>query len=223
VPKRALTLPLPWFVQRRSPALADIIGGRRVRTCRDDFLGIDALQVNARGAEIRVPELALDDVQRHALARELVRVRVAQLMRREAAPDASLGREPPELARTAARPRSPAGRSVDDAEQRPDRQFARGSSHGRSCSQPQSSIPTSRRRPPFPWRTSTDPRRASRSCSASASASWMRPAPEHNQHRAQPPSVPVLGGVAHHGDDLIDGGRVSPVADALVRGGRPAW
>jgi hypothetical protein len=43
-------------------------------------------------------QLALDDVQRHALARELQRVRVAQLMRSEPAPDARLGREAPELA-----------------------------------------------------------------------------------------------------------------------------
>jgi hypothetical protein len=43
-------------------------------------------------------ELALDDVQRHALAGQLERVRVAQLMRREPAPDARLGREPPEFA-----------------------------------------------------------------------------------------------------------------------------
>jgi hypothetical protein len=30
--KRSVTLPPPWFVQSRSPALADIIGARRVRT-----------------------------------------------------------------------------------------------------------------------------------------------------------------------------------------------
>jgi hypothetical protein len=35
-----------------------------------------------------MPELALDHVQRHALARELKRVRVAELVRGEAAPDA---------------------------------------------------------------------------------------------------------------------------------------
>jgi hypothetical protein len=35
-----------------------------------------------------VPELALDDVQRHALASELERVRVTLLVRREATPDA---------------------------------------------------------------------------------------------------------------------------------------
>jgi hypothetical protein len=41
-------------------------------------------------------ELALNDVQRHALPGELERV--AQLMRCEPAPDARLGPEPPELA-----------------------------------------------------------------------------------------------------------------------------
>jgi hypothetical protein len=45
-----------------------------------------------------MPELALNDVQRHALAREFKCVRVAQLMRREPSPDARLGREPPEFA-----------------------------------------------------------------------------------------------------------------------------
>jgi hypothetical protein len=35
-------------------------------------------------------------------------------------------------------------------------------------------MPISRRRPPFPWRTSSDPRRAARSRSESASASWTR-------------------------------------------------
>jgi hypothetical protein len=49
-------------------------------------------------AEVGVAELALDDVQRHALAGELERVRVAQLMGREPAPDARVGREAPELA-----------------------------------------------------------------------------------------------------------------------------
>jgi hypothetical protein len=45
-----------------------------------------------------VAHLALDDVQRHAFACELERVRVARLMRREPAPDARVGREAPELA-----------------------------------------------------------------------------------------------------------------------------
>jgi hypothetical protein len=55
------------------------------------------LQVNRRGAEIGVPELALDDVERDALAGELERVCVAQLVRRKAAPDSRAGGEPAEL------------------------------------------------------------------------------------------------------------------------------
>jgi hypothetical protein len=67
-----------------------------------------------------VAELALDDVERNALTRELERVRVAQLVRRKAAPDPRAGGEPAELgADRGGRPRSPAGRAVDDAEQRP--------------------------------------------------------------------------------------------------------
>jgi hypothetical protein len=41
--------------------------------------------------------LALDDVERSALAGELERMGMAQLMRCEPAPDARLGREPAEL------------------------------------------------------------------------------------------------------------------------------
>ena len=54
---------------------------------RDDLLGIDPLQVDAGRAEVRVPELALDDVQRHALTSELEGVRVTQLVRGEPTPD----------------------------------------------------------------------------------------------------------------------------------------
>jgi hypothetical protein len=39
-------------------------------------------------AEVGVPELALDDVQRHTLTGELERVCVTQLVRREPSPDA---------------------------------------------------------------------------------------------------------------------------------------
>jgi hypothetical protein len=44
-----------------------------------------------------VAELALDDVQRHALADELERMRVTELVRREAAPDPGPSGEPAEL------------------------------------------------------------------------------------------------------------------------------
>jgi hypothetical protein len=40
---------------------------------------------------------------------------------------------------------------------------------------------------------------------------------------AQPPTVSVVSGVAHDGDDLIDRRRVGGVVDSLVARGRPAW
>ena len=58
------------------------------------FLG-SILQVDRGGAEVGVAELALDDVQRHALASEFERMRVAQLVRSEA---------PLDLGATASRP-----------------------------------------------------------------------------------------------------------------------
>src|SRR3954451_2200125 len=55
-------------------------------------------------------------------------MRVAQLVRCEAAPDTRLGREPAELdAHARARPGPPAGRAVDHAEQRADRELEAGS------------------------------------------------------------------------------------------------
>jgi hypothetical protein len=88
----------------------------------DDLFGVDAPEVvgSCRGG---VPKLTLDHVQRHTFMGELDRVGVAQLTRREAAPDACLGGEPVEFdAYIGARSRPPAGRAVDHAEQRSDRQ-----------------------------------------------------------------------------------------------------
>src|SRR3954453_20873873 len=63
----------------------------------DDLLGVDPLQVDRGRAEVRVPELALDDVERHALAREVERVGVPELVRGKAPPDADRPREAAEL------------------------------------------------------------------------------------------------------------------------------
>jgi len=107
-----------------------------------------------------VPELPLDDVERDALAGELERVSVAQLVWRErrltpariasrrnsertAAPDQGLPPVGPSMMQNS----GPTGSS------------ALALSHGRRCSQAQSSMPTSRRRPPLPLRTSSEPRR----------------------------------------------------------------
>jgi len=61
---------------------------------RDDLPSVDSLQVDRRRAEVRVPELALDDVERNPLPRELERVRGAELMRRERADTRRYASEP---------------------------------------------------------------------------------------------------------------------------------
>ena len=59
----------------------------------DDLGVVDPLQVHGRDPEVAVAKLPLDDHERYALAGELDGVRVAQLVRGEAAPAAlRLGR-----------------------------------------------------------------------------------------------------------------------------------
>jgi hypothetical protein len=59
-------------------------------------------------AEVGVAELALNDVERHALTRRLTRMRVTQLMRSEASPHAGhRGRAPQLLANVRRRHRPP--------------------------------------------------------------------------------------------------------------------
>ncbi len=68
-------------------------------------------------------ELALDDVDHHARARERDSVRVPQLMRSETATDPGLSGELAQLTTGGGRGPTPAaGWAVDDTEQRADRQ-----------------------------------------------------------------------------------------------------
>jgi hypothetical protein len=60
----------------------------------DDLAGVDPLQVDRGHAEVGVPELALDYVQRDALAGEFDGVRVTQLVRREPTPRAGVDGKP---------------------------------------------------------------------------------------------------------------------------------
>jgi hypothetical protein len=53
----------------------------------DDLAAVDALEVDARDAEVGVSELALDDDERDALVRHLHSVSVPELVGREATPD----------------------------------------------------------------------------------------------------------------------------------------
>jgi hypothetical protein len=61
----------------------------------DDLARIDPVQICGRGTKVDVAELALDDVDRHALARELDRVRVPQPVGRKPTSHASPGSELP--------------------------------------------------------------------------------------------------------------------------------
>jgi hypothetical protein len=70
-----------------------------------------------------MPELALDDVDRHSFTRELDRVRVPQLMGREPPPHASVDRQRAQFgSRGGRRPPATTCGSVDHAEQRSRRQ-----------------------------------------------------------------------------------------------------
>jgi len=90
---------------------------------RDDLLGVDALQVDACRAEIGMPQLSLDDVERHALAGKLKRMRMTELVRCEPAPHPRADGELPELdPDPGCGPRPTARWTVDHAEQRADRQ-----------------------------------------------------------------------------------------------------
>jgi hypothetical protein len=74
-------------------------------------------------------------------------------------------------------------------------------------------MPISRRLPPLPLLGERE-----RFVDARAAA------PEHDDHRAQPPPVTVLGRVSHDGDDLLDGRRVgSSTKKAPVIGPGLAW
>ena len=71
-----------------------------------------------------MPGLPLDDRQRHPLARELVRVRLTELVGREPAPHASSRGVASQLSACGGRrPRPPASRPVNHAEQRTDGQL----------------------------------------------------------------------------------------------------
>ena len=82
-------------------------------------------------------------------------------------------------------------------------------------------MPISRRRPPLPRRTSSDPRRGSRSRRAQRERLLhaQSATPQHDNQRPQPSAVAIIGCLAHHRDDLLDGRRVGGIELPLVAGG----
>ena len=62
-----------------------------LNSARNDILGrIDSLEVGRGGAEVSVPELALDEIHGDALAGQLNRMGVSKLVRSETATNPSL-------------------------------------------------------------------------------------------------------------------------------------
>jgi hypothetical protein len=87
----------------------------------DDLGVVDPLQVDRRDAEVAVAELALDDDQRDAFAREVDGMGVPELVGREAPPEPGVNGGPAQVRSCGGARRVPtACRTVDDAEQRPD-------------------------------------------------------------------------------------------------------
>ena len=101
----------------------------------------------------------------------------------------------------------------------------RAVSHGCSCSHAQSSMPTSRRRPPLPRRTSTEPRRGSRSASPRARASLIRnPARQRTTikpRRRRPWRLSPATRIAATISSTVGGS--AGYRMPLLRGERPAW
>ena len=127
-----------------------------------------------------MPELALDDVDRDALAGELDGMSVAELVGRKPASDAGVGGELAQLAPGGGDQRRPRVAPSMTQNSGPGGSKTRSASHASSCSKPNGSMPASRRLSPLPWRMSSEPRPWSMSVSLSASASEMRSPPRHS-------------------------------------------
>ena len=87
----------------------------------DDFVVVDALEIDAGDAEVGVSELALDHVERDPFAGHLYGMSVTQLMRREAAAYSGVRGESAQVATDGGGcPWASAGLSGNHAEQRAD-------------------------------------------------------------------------------------------------------
>jgi hypothetical protein len=168
-------------------------------------------------AEIAVPELALDDDQRHAFARHLDRVSVAQLMgaKRRRTPAAAAVRR--SSARAAAgdqcRPR------VAPLETQRSGPGARADRRARAQAVPIPMRPCRLRDGARPCRAGP---RLSRDVDRIALGKRERlldaqPGPPHDHDQStQPATVRVVAGGAHDRDDLLDLRRIGRLAQTLV-------
>ena len=171
------------------------------------------------------PQLALDQRQRDPLAQQLDSVRVAQLMGSEPPADASVDRDARSSSRAAVgRPAAPAGGSVDDAEQRPGRQY-------HAVRQPRRRAVRTRTGP-FRPRDACHPCRGGPERPAPLIDVGLVRAPTPQRYEARPPQtatsaadtqpVSVVAGLAHHQHDLLRSGGSGGYRMPLLRGARPA-
>jgi hypothetical protein len=166
-----------------------------------------------------VPELALDDDQRHALAGHLDGVGVSKLVWREASPHARLAGDASQLrAGGGGRPGPPARGAVDDAEERSDRQLNARLEPGREllpCPVVHADLAAA-----AALAAADEQRSAARvQVGLGERERLVDPqagAPQHDDQAAQSAAVDAVAGAAHDGDDLLDRGRVCGVAHPLV-------
>jgi hypothetical protein len=139
-------------------------------------------------------------------------VRVAQLVWREAAPDPGLGGEPAELY---------AHPALDHGRPRVGPSMMQNSGPIGSCPcaqprlklpQPHSSMPTSRRRPPYRSAPMVAVVLGDRERLLDAQAG----APHHDDHRSYAPAMPVIGCATHDRHDLLHRRRDGRVSHSLV-------
>ena len=164
-------------------------------------------------------ELALNDDERQALVRHLDGVGVAELVRCEASPNAGERRGVAQLLSGRARgPGAPAGPSGENAEQRADRQL-------------DADVQPLLQLLPGPVvhanlaataaLAAADEDRAAAGVEVSLGererfVDTQTGAPEHDDHSAHPQAMGRGAGLAHDGDDLLNGGRIGGIAPTLV-------
>jgi len=191
----------------------------------DDLAAVDALQVDARDAEVRVSELPLDHDQRDTFVRHLDGMGVPQLV----------GRKPPSHAGGQGRvmqlfacgrrfPMSSGGRSVDYAQQRTDRKLAADLEPGVEL------VPCPAVHPDLSALAAL-PTPDEHSAAGAVEVALLEherladPQPGTPQQYYQRTKAVTVGAVtdrAHHGDDLLDRRRIGRVLLALVSGWTPS-
>ncbi len=198
--------------------------------CRDDGSGssphgvddlgvVDALQVDGGDPEVRVAKLPLNHHERDALTSHLDGVRVAQLVRRKAATHSGPGRDNSHLcAGGSRRPRPTTGSSMDDTEQRSDRQLPSELEPRREL------IPRPVVHPDFASPAALAAAHQDRAAfTVEVALGWgerladphSRP-PQHNHQPAQANAFRASPGRAHDGDDLLHAWRIGRITQALV-------